>query len=83
LNQRLASLYILYEMYRSEKANTTPFINVILEIIQNSKNNVEKKLIVEFIDISSKVNYLLKMKKERLKGKKNRNIIISKKKFKI
>lgn len=68
-------------MYRSEKANTTPFINVILEIIQNSKNNVEKKLIVEFIDISSKVNYLLKMKKERLKGKKNRNIIISKKKF--
>jgi len=79
----LASLYILYEMYRSEKANTTPFINVILEIIQNSKNNVEKKLIVEFIDISSKVNYLLKMKKERLKGKKNRNIIISKKKFKI
>ena len=42
-------------MYRSEKASTTPFISVILDVIQTSNNNVEKKLIVEFIDISSKV----------------------------
>lgn len=42
-------------MYKSEKASTTPFISVIIETIQNSKNNTEKKLIIEFLDISSKV----------------------------
>jgi len=43
-------------MYRSEKTTTSPFISVILDVVQTSKNNVEKKLIVEFLDISSKVN---------------------------
>lgn len=42
-------------MYRSDKASTTPFISVILDLVQNSKNNIEKKLLVEFIDISAKV----------------------------
>lgn len=48
-------MYILYEMYRSEKASMTPFISVILDVAQNSKNNAEKKLIMEFLDVSSKV----------------------------
>jgi hypothetical protein len=55
LSQRLAAIYILYEMYRSEKASSTPFSSLISEIIQTSQNVVEKKLIVEFNDISSKV----------------------------
>jgi hypothetical protein len=42
-------------MYRSEKASMTPFISVILDVAQNSKNNAEKKLIMEFLDVSSKV----------------------------
>jgi len=49
-------------MYRSEKSSTTPFISVILDIIQTSKSNVEKKLIVEFIDISSKVIIKIQLK---------------------
>ena len=55
LPQRLASLYILFEMYKNDKANTTPFISLIIEIAQESKNLTEKKFVMELSDISSKV----------------------------
>jgi hypothetical protein len=57
LAQRLASFYLLYEMYRLEKVSTTPFVPIVLETLQGSKNNVEKKLLLEFIEVSVKVNF--------------------------
>ena len=50
-------------MYRSEKTSMSPFTSVILEFAQTSKNNVEKKLIVEFVDVSSKVDNKLDQRK--------------------
>ncbi len=55
LSQRLAAFYLLYEMYRLEKVSTTPFVPIVLETLQSSKNNIEKKLLLEFIDVSVKV----------------------------
>jgi hypothetical protein len=55
LAQRLASFYLLYEMYRLEKVSTTPFVPLVLETLQTSRNNVEKKLLLEFIEVSVKV----------------------------
>ncbi len=43
-------------MYRLEKVSTTPFVPIVLETLQTSKNNVEKKLLLEFIEVSVKVN---------------------------
>jgi hypothetical protein len=59
LSQRLASFYILYDMYRLEKVSTTPFVPIVLETLQTSKNNVEKKLLLEFIEVSVKVNVFI------------------------
>lgn len=49
LSQRLASFYIFYEIYRNELMSYTPFIPIILETLEASTNNVEKKFLVEFI----------------------------------
>ncbi len=56
LSQRLASFYTLYDMYRLEKVSTTPFVPIVLETLQTSKNNIEKKLLLEFIEVSVKNN---------------------------
>jgi hypothetical protein len=42
-------------MYKNDKANTTPFISLIIEIAQGSKNLTEKKFILDLSDITSKV----------------------------
>lgn len=56
LSQRLASFYILYDMYRNEKVTTTtPFIPIVLETLQTSSNKVEQKLLINFIENS--INY--------------------------
>lgn len=46
-------------MYRLEKVSTTPFVPIVLETLQTSKNNIEKKLLLEFIEVSVKVNVRL------------------------
>lgn len=56
LSQRLAAFYVLYDMYRLEKVSTTPFVPIVLETLQTSKNNIEKKMLLEFIEVSVKVN---------------------------
>jgi hypothetical protein len=43
-------------MYKLEKVSTTPFVPIVLETLQTSKNNVEKKLLLEFIEVSVKVS---------------------------
>jgi hypothetical protein len=57
-------------MYRLEKVSTTPFVPIVLETLQTSKNNIEKKLLLEFIEVSIKVNVNLFLKN-------NFNIIFS------
>ncbi len=42
-------------MYKNDKANTTPFISLIIDIAHLSKNLTEKKFILELSDITSKV----------------------------
>lgn len=59
LTQRLASFYILYEIYRLEKVSTTPFVPIVLETLQTSTNIVEKKLLLDFIEVSMKVDTTL------------------------
>lgn len=49
LSQRLATFYLFYEIYRNELMSYTPFIPIILETLEASTNNVEKKFLVEFI----------------------------------
>jgi hypothetical protein len=44
-------------MYRLEKVNTTPFVPLVLETLQTSNDVVEKKLLLDFIEVSMKVNY--------------------------
>ena len=38
LTQRLASFYLLYDMYKSEQVKTTPFIPLLLESYEQSKS---------------------------------------------
>lgn len=52
LVQRLASFYILYDMYRQEEVPTTPFIPLMLECLENSVVNIEKKMLVNLIDFT-------------------------------
>lgn len=56
-------------MYRLEKVSTTPFVPIVLETLQTSKNNVEKKLLLEFIEVSNlKTNKTVKQYIDDNKG---------------
>ena len=52
LSQRLASFYIIYDMYKQEDSKTTPFIPLFLECLEKSKINVEKKLLKDLIEFN-------------------------------
>ena len=57
LSQRLASFYIIYDMYKQEDSKTTPFVPLILECLEKSTINIEKKMLkglIEFNFSSSK-----------------------------
>jgi len=43
LSGRLAACYVLYDMHRLEKVSTNPFLPIVLQTLQTSKNNIEKK----------------------------------------
>ena len=49
LSQRLAAIYIYFEMYKSENISYTPFTPIILETLEGSESNLEKKFLIEFI----------------------------------
>ena len=49
LNQRLASFYILYDMYNNEKISSNPFMPIILETLQNTKNKFERKFLIDCV----------------------------------
>jgi hypothetical protein len=62
LSQRLSAFYILYQMDKGEKVSTTPFLPIILETLQTSNINTEKKLLLEFIEVTGKVNIIIIIK---------------------
>ena len=45
LSQRLASFYLMYDMYKQEDSKTTPFVPLFLECLEKSTINVEKKML--------------------------------------
>ena len=53
LSQRLASFYIIYDMYRQEDSKTTPFIPLFLECLEKSSINIEKKMLKDLIEFNS------------------------------
>ena len=55
ITQRISSFFLLYDMYKLDKGNTIPFIPIILESIKESKNNIEKKILINFLE--NNINY--------------------------
>ena len=53
LSQRLASFYIIYDMYRQEDSKTTPFVPLFLECLEKSTINCEKKMLKDLIEFNS------------------------------
>jgi len=53
ISQRLACFYVYYEMYKSETTTNSPFIPIILETLETTESNVEKKFLVEFISVGN------------------------------
>jgi hypothetical protein len=49
LSQRLASFYIIYDMYKQE--DKSPFIPLLLECLEKSTINIEKKILKDLINI--------------------------------
>ena len=49
LSQRLASFYIIYDMYKQEDSQTTPFVPLLLECFEKSTINIEKKMLKDLI----------------------------------
>lgn len=62
LSQRLASFYILYDMYKNEKVTSTPFIPIVLETLQTSTNKIEQRFLVDLLQ--SSIDYQDKSIKE-------------------
>lgn len=56
LHQRLISFYILYIMKRNDKLEITPFLPLIIEIIQTTKNKTEQNFLLDFL--YNQINYL-------------------------
>ena len=55
LSQRLSSFYILYDMYRNEKLQSIPFIPIVLQTLNETKNKIEQKFLIDFIE--NKIEY--------------------------
>ena len=55
LSQRLSSFYILYDMYRNEKLQSFPFLPIVLQSLNDSKNKIEQQFLIDFIE--KKIEY--------------------------
>ena len=56
IHQRIISYYILYDITKEEKMETNPYLPIILEMLQNSKNKNEQNFLVDFL--YHQINYL-------------------------
>ncbi len=55
--QRLVGLYILYEIYRHENVRTTPFYQLVLDLLSKAESlhPAEQNLLVEFVKSVPKI----------------------------
>ncbi len=53
--QRLAGLYILYEIYRHENVKTTPFYQLMLDLLSSPIHISERKLLTELVKSVPKI----------------------------
>ena len=75
LSQRLASFYIIYDIYKQEDSKTTPFIPLFLECLEKSTINIEKKMLKDLIEFNSFSNKVT-VRDFIENGKNMENIII-------
>ena len=75
LSQRLSSFYILYDMYKNEKLQSIPFIPIVLQTLNESKNKIEQQFLIDFIQ--NKIEYSKTPINIYIEdNEKNQNIII-------
>ena len=75
LSQRLASFYIIYDMYKQEDSKTTPFIPLFLECLEKSTINIEKKMLKDLIEFNSSSSKII-IREYIENGKNLENIVI-------
>ena len=56
ISQRIISYYILYEISKDQKAETNPYIPIILEMLKKSQNKNEQNFLIDFL--YNQINYL-------------------------
>lgn len=56
IHQRLISFYILYYMKKNDNLEISPFLPLIIEIIQTTKNKTEQNFLSDFL--YNQINYL-------------------------
>jgi len=47
--QRLVGFYLLYDIYRNETLPTTPFVPIVLETVEQTRDTVERKFLLQFL----------------------------------
>ena len=47
--QRLVGFYLLYDIYRNEGQATTPFVPLVMEIVEQTSDMVERKFLLQFL----------------------------------
>ena len=47
--QRLVGFYLLYDIYRQESLPTTPFVPLVVEIVDQTTDQVERKFLLQFL----------------------------------
>lgn len=55
IHQRIISYYILYEISKNDKPESNPYISIILQMLEKSKNKNEKSFLVDFL--YKRINY--------------------------
>lgn len=48
-NQRLVGFFLLYDMYRTEQQGTTPFVPFVLDALEQSTDQAEKKFLMQIV----------------------------------
>lgn len=64
ITQRIISYFILYDTSQNEKIETSPFLSIILDRLQNSDDKNEQNFLIDFL--YKKINYLNMTTKEYL-----------------
>eukprot|EP00913_Durusdinium_trenchii_P028778 g26987.t1 len=47
--QRLVGFYLLYDIYRNDSLPTTPFVPLVVEVVEQTNDVVERKFLLQFL----------------------------------